>query len=118
MNEDDILLRLTKAVTAIRSGTYVSRETLVELLADIYDFGESQGDMIVNPEMVREAEAHFPFALKDATPFERWEWYAAYYTKALLSPDEKCSCCGVTLAGDASIPSVQLPLLDNPESKL
>ena len=57
----------------------------------------------VTPEMVREAEAHIPFAVnRQSGAPARWEWFANYYNQALAEPHKPCSCCGVTPSGEFS----------------
>jgi hypothetical protein len=116
-NEDELIARLTHAVEGLRSKVYVSRSTMAQLLLDIDEFCRTE-KLLVTPEMVREAEAHFPFALKDATKYEQWQWFADFYTNAILEPDKPCHCCNVTPAGDIA-DEVQMPLLtESPGDRL
>lgn len=53
----------------------------------------------ITGDMVREALAHVPVALK---PVDRWEWLAEFLNRARAHPDVPCECCGVTPAGDTT----------------
>lgn len=65
--------------------------------------GENAAPSIrITPEMVREAEAHIPFAVNRASATGRWEWFASYYNQALAEPHKPCPCCGVTPSGELS----------------
>lgn len=77
-----------------------------------------QQAMIVTPEMIREAEAHLPFDVKTSGNLARWEWLAAYLTRALAEPNKPCECCGATPQGDVvERPALDLPLTSREEAE-
>ncbi len=52
---------------------------------------------MISSTMVREALAHCPMAL---TGYDRWEWLAQYFNRAMQDPNKPCMCCNVTPDGD------------------
>lgn len=96
--EDELITRIAHVVKGIREGAYVGRQTMQQLIVDIHAFGESLVDPWVTQEMVREAEAHFPFDITEKPA--RWQWFADFYNHAINNPNDPCKCCNVTPAGD------------------
>lgn len=54
--------------------------------------------MKLTAEMIREAEAHLPFAIKE--PPDRWHWLADYLNESMTAPGKICPCCNVTREGE------------------